>query len=139
MIGSVFKRLATAGRSAKLALPVSCPIWVFRPSSDPATISRSPAIAQAGDAAPVWTGTICQAGPITVGGTPSYRLVVDDGTGRITVVFIGRRAVPGLVDGTRCSVEGTAQRARGRLEVWNPHYRVEGPTADTARPGCGAP
>ena len=87
----------------------------------------------------VITGTICQAGPITVGGTPSYRLVVDDGTGRITVVFIGRRAVPGLVDGTRCSVEGPAQRARGRLEVWNPHYRVEGPTADTARPGCGAP
>ena len=47
---------------------------------------------------------------------------LDDGTGIITVVFGGRRPVPGIVPGARVHVEGTAQAHDGALALWNPVY-----------------
>jgi len=54
-----------------------------------------------------------------------YRCVLDDGTGRIDLLFLGRDRVPGLSLGARCHVEGTARMDRGRLTMWNPLYLLE--------------
>ncbi len=54
-----------------------------------------------------------------------FRCVLDDGTGRIDLLFVGRYEVPGLVVGARCQVEGTARMDHGRLTLWNPLYRLE--------------
>ena len=59
-----------------------------------------------------------------------YRCVLDDGTGRIDLLFLGRDKVPGLSVGARCHVEGTARMDHGRLTLWNPLYRLD-------PPGCG--
>ena len=59
------------------------------------------------------------------GAPVAYRCVLDDGTGRIDLLFLGRRDVPGLGVGARCHVEGTARMDHGRLTVWNPLYRLE--------------
>jgi hypothetical protein len=56
-----------------------------------------------------------------------YRCVLDDGTARIELLFLGRGRVPGLSVGARCHVEGTARMDHGRLVVWNPLYRLEVP------------
>jgi hypothetical protein len=53
-----------------------------------------------------------------------YRCVLDDGTGRIDLLFVGRYRVAGLVPGARCHVEGTARMDHGRLTLWNPLYRL---------------
>jgi hypothetical protein len=53
-----------------------------------------------------------------------YRCVLDDGTGCIDLLFVGRYRVPGLVPGARCRVEGTARMDHGRLTLWNPLYRL---------------
>jgi hypothetical protein len=58
-------------------------------------------------------------------GTASYECLLDDGTGEIGLLFLGRRRVAGLVFGTRCTIEGTARLEGGRLVVWNPLYRIE--------------
>ena len=58
-------------------------------------------------------------------GTASYECLMDDGTGEIGLLFLGRRSVAGIVVGTRCTVEGTARTEGGRLVVWNPLYRLE--------------
>jgi len=50
---------------------------------------------------------------------------LDDGTGRLTLVFTGVRPVPGLVEGVRCTVEGTVLTDEAELTVWNPFYRFE--------------
>jgi hypothetical protein len=58
-------------------------------------------------------------------GTASYECLLDDGTGEIGLLFLGRRGVAGIVVGTRCTIEGTARLEGGRLVVWNPLYRIE--------------
>jgi len=78
------------------------------------------------------TGTIRDTSTVIVGGSPSYHCVLDDGTGVLGLLFLGRRSVPGLVVGTRCTVEGTARMAADRLVVWNPLYRLE-PTHEHCR------
>lgn len=54
-----------------------------------------------------------------------YRCTLDDGTGQVDLLFIGRRLVPGLSVGARCHVDGTARMDHGRLTIWNPLYQLE--------------
>jgi RecG-like helicase len=73
----------------------------------------------------VVTGTVVEVATIRVGHVISYRCLLDDGTGQVGLLFIGRNAIPGLVVGTRCTVEGTVRREDNGLVVWNPLYRLE--------------
>ncbi|MBV8950078.1 MAG: hypothetical protein JOZ99_04325, partial [Actinobacteria bacterium] len=57
-------------------------------------------------------------------GTPTVECLLQDGTGRIAVVFLGRRTVPGVEVGTRLLVEGTAGEYHGRLAILNPQYEI---------------
>jgi RecG-like helicase len=71
------------------------------------------------------TGTIREAGTISIGSAPAWRCVLADGTGELDLLFLGRATVAGLAEGTRCVVEGTATPRQGRLTVWNPRYQAE--------------
>jgi RecG-like helicase len=65
-------------------------------------------------------------------GSESLEAVISDGTGEITVMFMGRRALPGLNLGTRVIVEGVAGRQRdGTLRMVNPTFEFSksGPTS----------
>lgn len=64
-----------------------------------------------------------------------FRCTLDDGTGRIDLLFLGRDHVPGFLPGARCHVEGTARMDHGRLAIWNPLYRL-GP--DRSGPASGS-
>lgn len=50
----------------------------------------------------------------------SLEAVVSDGTGVVTVVFMGRRGIRGLSLGTRVVVEGVMGEQRGTLKMINP-------------------
>jgi RecG-like helicase len=71
------------------------------------------------------TGTVESTRTFALGSGVAYACVLTDGTGEIGLVFLGRHAVPGMVPGARCSVEGTARMVDGSLVVWNPRYRFE--------------
>lgn len=43
------------------------------------------------------------------------------------LLFIGRARVPGLVAGTRCTLEGTVRTEGTLFVVWNPLYRIDDP------------
>jgi hypothetical protein len=73
----------------------------------------------------VVTGTIRITDTIGFGASRAYRCTLDDGTGAIDAVFVGRREIAGPVVGVRCGLEGTVQGAGRRLVVWNPIYRLE--------------
>lgn len=47
-----------------------------------------------------------------------------DGTGAVTLIWMGRRRIPGLRAGRRISVEGMITEADGRRVVYNPRYTV---------------
>ena len=93
------------------------------------TWGGSPLVRKLGDLGPrrrfVVTGRIRSTGTTLVGRAEAFSCVLEDGTGEVTLVFVGRRAIDGLAVGTRCTVEGTAQRQPGKLVTWNPLYVIE--------------
>jgi len=57
-------------------------------------------------------------------GTPTLECVIEDDTGALSLVFLGRRTIPGIDIGTRLRAEGMAGQHRGRLAILNPVYRL---------------
>ena len=47
----------------------------------------------------------------------SLEAVVSDGTGQVTIVFMGRREIGGLSLGTRVVVEGVLGEQRGAVQI----------------------
>lgn len=59
-------------------------------------------------------------------GTPSLEVTVKDGSGSLTIVWTGRRSIPGVGPGRRLVVSGrgTPSGANGRLTLLNPRYEL---------------
>ncbi len=57
-------------------------------------------------------------------GVGTLECTIVDGTGAVTVVFVGRREVPGIHLGTHISVEGMVGQHDGRLAILNPKYNL---------------
>lgn len=55
-------------------------------------------------------------------GAESLEAVVTDGTGEITVLWTGRRSIPGLSLGTRVTVEGMIGERSGGRRMVNPRF-----------------
>ncbi|MBI2237834.1 MAG: OB-fold nucleic acid binding domain-containing protein [Actinobacteria bacterium] len=55
-------------------------------------------------------------------GYESLEVLLSDGTGEVSVVWMGRRAIPGLSLGTRVIVEGVVSRQRAGLKMVNPRF-----------------
>jgi RecG-like helicase len=52
----------------------------------------------------------------------SLEALLYDGTGEVTVVWMGRRSIPGLGLGTRVVVEGMLAEQRGERRLVNPSF-----------------
>jgi hypothetical protein len=55
-------------------------------------------------------------------GHESLEAILFDGTGEVTVVWMGRRAIRGLSLGTRLIVEGLVAEQRGERRLVNPTF-----------------
>ncbi|MEX2292421.1 MAG: amino acid permease [Acidimicrobiales bacterium] len=55
---------------------------------------------------------------------PTLELVISDGTGAISVVFLGRRSLAGIDIASVLTVEGTVGVHKNRLAIVNPSYRL---------------
>ncbi len=69
-------------------------------------------------------------------GVPTLVATVVDNTGAVNLVFLGRRAIPGIEPGTRISAEGMVGRHNGRLAVINPMYQLLTPSREHGGPGA---
>ena len=58
------------------------------------------------------------------GGVASLECTLVDETGGITLLFLGRRSIPGIKVGARIVVEGTVGEDRGHLAILNPAYEI---------------
>jgi RecG-like helicase len=63
---------------------------------------------------------------------PSLTMEADlwDGSGHITLVWLGRRDIPGIRPGRSIVVHGRAARIRGELTMYNPAYELRSSGAD---------
>jgi RecG-like helicase len=59
-------------------------------------------------------------------GAPSLEVVIDDGHGKATAVFFGRKHIAGLSPGRKVSFEGRVQMERKRVVMVNPAYELAG-------------
>ncbi|MBN2624347.1 MAG: amino acid permease [Acidimicrobiales bacterium] len=55
---------------------------------------------------------------------PTLECVIDDGTGTLLAVFLGRRELAGVKVGSRLELTGTAGVHQNRLAILNPSYRL---------------
>jgi RecG-like helicase len=69
-------------------------------------------------------GMVESVGVEPVSGVPTLECRLVDDSGSITLVFLGRRQVPGVVKGATLSVEGMVGRHRGLLAIVNPEFSV---------------
>jgi len=61
-------------------------------------------------------------GPVS--GSPALEAELYDETGGITLVFLGRRTIPGIEPGAKIRVEGMVGETEGYLAMTNPSYRL---------------
>jgi RecG-like helicase len=59
-------------------------------------------------------------------GKEALQALVSDGTGEVTIVFMGRRGIGGLSLGTRVVVEGVLAEYRGEVRAVNPRLEFAG-------------
>ena len=58
---------------------------------------------------------------------PQFAAQVDDGTGRIDAIFMGRRLVPGMEPGAHVALEGTVCASASLPKIFNPSYELLAP------------
>jgi hypothetical protein len=62
-------------------------------------------------------------------GVPALQAELWDGTGSVTVVWLGRRSIPGITPGRGVKVRGRITALRGQRVIYNPIYELRpGPT-----------
>ena len=63
----------------------------------------------------------------SVGGAPSLIAVIDDGTGRVDLLFMGRAHLGGVELGAKLRATGTSGAHRGRMTMLNPVIEITVP------------
>ena len=58
-------------------------------------------------------------------GTATLECLIEDDTGTMSIVFLGRSRIPGIEVGTRLRAQGVAGDHRGRLAILNPVYQLK--------------
>ena len=57
-------------------------------------------------------------------GAPSLEVSIDDGHGRATAVFFGRKHLSGMAPGRTVIFEGRVQESAHRVVIYNPAYEL---------------
>ncbi|WP_062378179.1 OB-fold nucleic acid binding domain-containing protein [Demequina pelophila] len=58
---------------------------------------------------------------------PAFTVRIDDGSGRVDAVFMGRREVPGIEPGRWLAVEGRICATESLPRLYNPRYELVAP------------
>jgi amino acid transporter len=112
--------------------PTRPPMPTPAPSENSDSV-QAPAIG-AGDTMPIgsvtWRQSVSIEGRVRtvriqpVADTATLECILEDDTGAISLVFLGRRKIPGIDIGTRLRAQGIAGEHRGRLAILNPVYQL---------------
>ena len=77
-----------------------------------------------------WRQRVCVAGRVRSlrvqpwAGVATLEAVLVDGTGGVSVVFLGRRQIAGIRPGAQLVIDGMVGAHAGRLAILNPDYRL---------------
>jgi RecG-like helicase len=97
------------------------------PTPDPAASSLPPVtpIAEVTPREPARVrGTVVRLRAIPRTGLPSLAATVEDDTGRVVAIWVGRRSIGGVTLGRTIDLYGTLVQAQHDLEMHNPEYTL---------------
>lgn len=57
-------------------------------------------------------------------GTPWLEAEFSDGSGTITLIWMGRRSIPGVIAGRELTVQGRVSDVDGQRRMYNPYYEL---------------
>jgi hypothetical protein len=83
-------------------------------------------------------GTVTAVAPIRWVGGDALGATLDDGTGAVTLAFLGRREIAGIEPGRTLTAGGTVGRRDGRLLILNPFTWLTAPASVAAAPAVAA-
>jgi hypothetical protein len=63
-------------------------------------------------------------------GVPALEAELWDGTGAVTVIWLGRRQIPGIDPGRTIKLRGRITTLHGHRAIYNPIYELRGTCAD---------
>jgi amino acid transporter len=99
-------------------------------------------ISEAADAPPSRIGDLAHRDRVDVAGTlrtvtlrprgtsPAMEADLWDGTGSITLIWLGRRSIPGIQPGRRIVVHGRLATIKGERTIFNPAYELRAPRGE---------
>lgn len=70
------------------------------------------------------TGTISTVTITPRGGYPALEVELRDGSGAVTLVWLGRRQIPGIDPGRTVKISGRISCHEGRRVIYNPKYEL---------------
>jgi hypothetical protein len=70
------------------------------------------------------------------GNSPALQAELWDGSGSVTIVWLGRRSIPGIEPGRHLKVRGRVSSHRGARTIFNPGYELRPPGGDTSEPAA---
>jgi len=115
-----------ARRTKKMLLDAECQVDEDQPAGSAHTEARDPIAVREVR----WRNRATLEGRIRsvyvgpVSGSPALEAELYDETGGITLVFLGRRSIPGIEPGAKIRVEGMVGETEGYLAMTNPSYRL---------------
>jgi len=144
IVASVPYQLASAVRTATAADPLAAPrLLASREALHAAEVrhqvSELPADRDGGRPVPIADSrhreTVDIAGTLRTvtlrprGSTPTMEAELWDGTGKVTLVWLGRRDIPGIEPGRKLVVHGRMTTLKGERAIYNPRYELQPATA----------
>lgn len=69
-------------------------------------------------------GTIRSLTSAPAGEPPRLEAEFDDGSGLVRLIWMGRRAIAGIVEGSTLRVEGRLSCQHGERKIYNPRYQL---------------
>jgi RecG-like helicase len=70
------------------------------------------------------TGTVSTVTIHPRGGYPALEVELRDGSGAVTLVWLGRRQIPGIDPGRSIKIAGRISCRDGKRVLYNPHYEL---------------
>jgi hypothetical protein len=62
-------------------------------------------------------------------GTPALEAELFDGSGSVTLVWLGRRTIAGIEPGRQLRADGRITSGEGRKLIYNPRYELVAPSS----------
>ena len=118
---------AATPRQRPRGLPTTETLQAAELQADAANVKATP-IAQTHDREiAVVSGTLRAVTARPRGNSPAVQADLWDGSGSVTLVWLGRRQIPGVEPGRRMVVKGRIATIRGAQTIFNPDYELRPP------------